>query len=86
MTNLVAGALRQRAVVDRVLASDVPVRAALCFTGVELSFFARPFSIDGVFVTWPKALARTLNAPGRLDPDARAALASTLGRAFPPYR
>jgi hypothetical protein len=82
---LIASAQRQRAEVKRHLPPEVTVRAALCFIGVETNFFARPFTLDGVLVTWPKAMAKTLRAPGPLDADHRRTLAVALGRAFPPY-
>jgi hypothetical protein len=82
---LIASAERQRAMVERHLPPDVAVRAALCFTGVETGLFARPFTLDGILVTWPKALTKTLRAPGPLNPDRRRELAVALGRAFPPY-
>jgi hypothetical protein len=82
---LIASAERQRAEVARRLPPDVAVRAALCFTGVETKPFARPFILDGVLVTWPKALAKALRAPGPLDADRRRELAVALGRTFPPY-
>lgn len=82
---LIASARRQHAVVASHLPPDVAISAALCFTGVETSFFARPFTLDGILVTWPKALIKTLRAPGPLDADRRRELAVALGRAFPPY-
>lgn len=83
--SLLASAARQRERVARRVPAGVNVRAALCFTGVELSLFARPFELEGVLVTWPRALARTLASPGPLDVDARRELAVTLANAFPPY-
>lgn len=82
---LLASATRQRADVAGRIPRGVPVRVALCFTGVELSLLARPFELEGVLVTWPKALAKTLVAPGRLDPADVHELAITLAGAFPPY-
>lgn len=82
-TELLASARRQRAVVAERVPSHVAVRAALCFTGVELGFFARPFTMGDVLVTWPKALVRTLDEPGPLDPGACRQLAEELARAFP---
>jgi hypothetical protein len=64
---------------------DTSVRAALCFTGAEWSLFARPFTIDEVLITWPKALARALSAPGPLSAADRITLASHLAAAFPPH-
>jgi hypothetical protein len=82
---LIVSAERQRAEVARRVPPDVAVRAALCFTGVELNLFTRPFTLDGILVTWPKALATTLLGPGRLDADRRHELGLALGRAYPPY-
>ncbi len=82
---LVAAARRQQAMVAEALGAGTPVRAALCFTGIEHRLWARPFLLDGVLVTWPRALARTLAAPGPLGPAERGALADRLARVFPPY-
>lgn len=84
-SSLLASAARQRALVTRHVRPDVPVRVALCFTGVELRVFARPFELDGVIVTWPKALAKSLAKPGPLDAAARHDLAVRLAAAFPSY-
>lgn len=84
-SRLLASARRQQGEVTAVIGAGPPVRVALCFTGVELALFARPFTLEGVLVTWPRALARRLAAPGPLRPDERAALADRLARAFPPY-
>ena len=84
-TARVQGAQRQRDVVVRHVAPGVTVRAALCFTGVDVPLLARPFTVDGVLVTWPKALAKTLTAPGPLDAVRRRELAAALARAFPAY-
>ena len=75
----------RRARVERALARDVPVRAALCFTGARWPPLARPFSMTGILVTWPEALSRTLRAPGPLGAAERARLADQLSRSFPPY-
>jgi hypothetical protein len=84
-SDLVAGALRQRALVRAAAGPDVPVRAALCFTGTEWSLFARPFSIDEVLITWPRALTRVLRARGPLSARDRNDLAARLASVFPPY-
>jgi hypothetical protein len=84
-TRLVTSANQQRAVVERVLGESIPLRAALCFTGVELGLFARPFAMDGVLITWPRALANSLGKPGTLTASSRVAVADRLAHAFPPY-
>jgi hypothetical protein len=84
-TGLATAASRQQVLVAEALGTGPLVRAALCFTGVERALFTRPFLVQGVLVTWPKALRRTLAAPGSLGPAERRALADRLARAFPPY-
>ena len=86
---LVTAARRQQALVAEAIGGGTsfraPVRAALCFTGVDRPFFTRPFTLEGVLVTWPRALAKALMTPGPLGPDDRKAMAALLARAFPPY-
>ena len=51
---------RQQAQVAEALVAGPPrplVGAALCFTGVQVGLFARPFTFEGVLVTWPRAFA-----------------------------
>ncbi len=85
-SRLVAAARRQHAAVAEALGPGVPVRAALCFTGVERSLLARPFVMDRVLVTWPRALVRALRATGPLSSADCRAVADRLALAFPPYR
>jgi hypothetical protein len=85
MSRLLASARRQLAVVTGAVGAGTRVQVALCFTGVAVAPFTRPFTLEGVLVTWPRALARTLAASGSLGSDERAALATRLARAFPPY-
>lgn len=82
---LVNAARRQQALVAEAIGAGAPVRAALCFTGVDRPPFARPFTLEGVLVTWPRALTKALRASGPLGPGERVALADRLARAFPPY-
>jgi hypothetical protein len=51
--------------------SDAPVRAVLCFEHATFPLFAKPFTTDGVLVTWPSALPSTLMMQGVLDEDHR---------------
>ena len=84
-SGLLASARRQRALVTRHLPPHVPVRVTLCFTGVEHGRFTRPFTLDGVLVTWPKALVKSLDKPGPLDAQVRRELAVMLAAVFPSY-
>ena len=83
--HLVVAARRQRAVVEAVTGTRTPVRAVLCFADASWGARTRPFTLRGVTVTWPRALSRTLAAPGPLGAAERATLARRLARAFPPY-
>jgi hypothetical protein len=85
-TALVAGMSRQITRVARVTGDVVPVRGALCFVDAERERLARPFTIDGVTITWPKRLVRSLHRPGPLDPATIRQLAVLLAVAFPSYR
>jgi hypothetical protein len=84
-SQLVVSARRQLAAVESATGPGVPVRAALCFTGVERPLLARPFVMDGVLVTWPRALVRALCTRGPLSPAHRDAVTTRLADAFPPY-
>jgi nuclease-like protein len=59
-TNLVDGIDRHVIAVENVLAREkldlVPVHAALCFINSEWGWFAKPFSLNGVWVTWAQNL------------------------------
>jgi hypothetical protein len=59
-TNLVDGIDRKVAAVEAVLAKEgldrVPVHAALCFVNSEWGWFAKPFALNGVWVTWAQKL------------------------------
>jgi hypothetical protein len=82
---LVRSARRQQALVAEAVSASVPVSVALCFTGTEVALLTRPFGLEGVLITWPRALAKVLASPGALGPAERRGLADHLARAFPPY-
>lgn len=84
-TNLVASALKQRQLVQQALEAKVPVRVALCFTDAEWGMFAKPFTLNGVMVSWPRRLAVSLRAPGPLTKRDLRLLAERIDQAFPAY-
>jgi hypothetical protein len=89
-SRLVTSARRQQAQVAEALVAEEPadgplVRVALCFTGAQVGLFARPFTLEGVLVTWPRAFAGALAQAGPVGPAERRALAARLARTFPPY-
>jgi hypothetical protein len=59
-SHLVDGLDRHVIGVENLLAqaglASVPVHAALCFVNSEWGWFAKPFSMSGVWVTWPERL------------------------------
>jgi hypothetical protein len=87
-TSLVEGMEKQVAVVQAALSESsvepVPVHAALCFVDGDWGLRFKPFAIDGVLVTWPKALRARLAEPGELETERRDLLVQALARALPP--
>lgn len=60
------------------------IRAALCFVQADWPLLARPFTLDGVWVGWPKALGKLLCAEGSLGPEHLNTLARRVAAALPP--
>jgi hypothetical protein len=83
--NLIAGAVAQRQRVQDALGSSIKVHVALCFTDGEWGFFAQPFTMRGVVVTWPRRLVATLLGAGPLATRERDLVAARLDDAFPSY-
>lgn len=84
-TREISSAREQRAIVERALGLDIPVRAAICYIGVDLALFARSFVMEGVLITWPKALPGSLSGPGALTDASQTEVAGRLAQVFPPY-
>jgi hypothetical protein len=96
-TKLIAGVHKQIAVVAQALQRaghpDVAVHGALCFVDVETGWFAKPFELDGVTVTWRKHLVAPMLAAGatpaadaseHLDEMRRSVVTRCLADYFPP--
>lgn len=88
-TKLVEGVQKQIGVVRTALTAagleHIPLHGALCFIDGDWGIWRmRPFSIDGVVVSWPRALRDRLSEAGDLDREARVHLIEALGRALPP--
>jgi hypothetical protein len=81
-TKLVVGMTKQvEAVALAVEDTNVPIYSVLCFTGAEWGLFAKPFVVDDVLVTWPRALIKVISQPNGYDlavADAAARLATRL--------
>lgn len=98
-SSLLAGVRKQVVAVREALLAagqdDVPVHGVLCFVDVETGWFAKPFEIDGVQVTWRKHLVAPMldvqasagppdQQPPLVDPVRLQAIVSLLARAFRP--
>lgn len=89
-TRLVRAMRRRTDAVTRSLApiglSKVPIHRCLCFTNADWRFFSRPFSIEGVWIGWPRALATAVRVSRVLDPPSVATLAQHLDAQLPGIR
>ena len=87
-TKLLAGLDKQRAAVRVVLDSlgavDVPVHTALCFVDGDWPLLAKPFALQGHFITWPKALYQRVTTEGPLEHEHRREVFAELERRLPP--
>lgn len=63
---------------------DVPVSSAVCFTDAEWGWFAKPFTMRGVFVSGPNGLARKIAEVGPLSSEMVQEAAGHLSQTLPP--
>jgi hypothetical protein len=63
---------------------DVPVWPVLCFVGAKWGWFAKPFPIDGVLVTWPEAACELLVRRGEYSTAAIGLIAAKLDARLKP--
>jgi hypothetical protein len=87
-TKLVTAMHKQRTHVRAALAgtefADAPVFGALCFVDSEWGLFKRkPYVVNGVVVSWGKALWPMVTAAGDFDANARDRLHRLLAKALP---
>ncbi len=61
-----------------------PRQCGALFVDGDWGWFAKPFSLDGVFVAWPKALRERLRAPGPYTPEGIGMLADQLDKRLRP--
>jgi Nuclease-related domain len=83
VTRLDAQVSAVRATLGAAGLHDVPVRPMLCFTNSEWGLLARPFTINGVLVTWTSKVAPRIlgGAPTHTEPPMH--LAAVLAAALP---
>lgn len=88
-TSFITGIHRQRHKVIEALGpafEGVPVSAALCFVNADWPWFARSKTVDGVVITWRKALRTFLIEDTGFDEDLRQAVHRHLAHALPAKR
>lgn len=84
-TRLVDGLDWQVKAVTKALdGRDVPVSSAVCFTDAEWKLFSKPFTLGGVFVSGPNALARRISETSLLSTEQIQEIAVHLSKALPP--
>lgn len=74
---------RQLDAVHDALFDGSAVHSVLCFIDSEWGLFAKPFTLDGVLVCWPKALYKRLESAGRISGAQVADIASRLESVLP---
>lgn len=71
---------------DSIGLGAVPIHRCICFTDAEWGFFSKPFTIEDVWIGWPKALAETIQGQPALDDAAVTTLSHHLSTWFPASR
>jgi nuclease-like protein len=84
-TDQVLGQIKHiRSALDAAGEADVPVFGALCFIDSGFPFFSKPQNLNGVRITWGRALQKELVEDGPIDVAHRHRLVALLDQAFPP--
>lgn len=86
-TKLVDAMDKQVAAVRKALGTDwdeILVQPMLCFVDAEWPLLSKPFELEGVLVTWPKAMRELLVHPGPYDSATVARIASRLDERLRP--
>jgi len=61
----------------------IAIHPMLCFANADFRVFAKPFTIRGVIVTWPRAMKKLVRSPGDIGTDQIAAIAEMLAQRLP---
>ncbi len=72
------------AVGELLVGTGTTIRPTLCFIDSEWGLFTKAFAIDGVTVTWPKALHEQVRRPGPLGVDLVTTVAARLAERLTP--
>lgn len=73
-----------KAVLTALDGMSIPVSSAVCFTDAEWGWFAKPFTMRGVFVSGPNGLARAIAEPGPISANSIQEIAELLSVNLPP--
>jgi hypothetical protein len=73
-----------RAVREALADDAAPLSCAICFTDAEWGWFAKPFTLRGVFISGPNGLAREIAKLEIWTPDIVRAVAGNLAESLPP--
>jgi len=73
-----------KAVTEALGDPEVPVRSAVCFTDADWGWFAKPFTLQGVFVSGPNGLARRIAEEELLTPEQIQGVARHISEKLPP--
>ena len=73
-----------RGVLNALESQEVSVSSAICFTDAEWNLFAKPFTLNGVFVSGPNALSRKISEENRLSEEEIQSIAFNLSTKLPP--
>ena len=85
-SELLAAMDKQVAAVRKALGTEwdeIPVRPILCFLS-EWPLFSKPFELEGVLATWPKAMRELIGRPGPYDPATVQLIAARLDERLRP--
>lgn len=63
---------------------DAIIRPSLCFVEAEWGLFAKPMTLQGVRIFWPKALIPAITEAGPLEPDQVIAVGTRLAEKLVP--
>ena len=87
-SSILTGMLPQVAAVHRALEDvpeglGLPVHPMVTLIGAEWGTFARPITLRGVWIGWPKAMAHLIGADGPLGPEQVSRIATALAASLP---
>jgi hypothetical protein len=81
---LLEGIGHQMEAVRAAVGDGPPIHPLLCFIDAEWGVFARPFTLNGVQVCWPRALYKGLRRAGSASAETVAEVATRLASHLPP--